>query len=134
MKKAMSVLMVGIMVAATGCKSLGPTEAQATASLEAYKSFIKQQRSYDSIKIVGSAEHPAKLTMEGTEITISSALPALSALGNDDTRARAFESLASVLRMGVGAAAACYGFSQFADSAGNTVNNYTQPATPAVTP
>ena len=116
----------------TGCKSLGPSPEQANASLLAYQSFIAQQRSYESIRIIGTPEQPA--TISGVEIVVSSALPSLSALGNDDTRARAFETLGSVLRMGIGAAAAAYGFSQFADSATNgTVYNVTQPA-PAPAP
>jgi hypothetical protein len=118
----------------TGCKSLGPSPEQANASLLAYQSFIAQQRSYESIRVVGTPEKPATFTMTGVEIAVSSALPPLSALGNDDTRARAFETLGSVLRMGIGAAAAAYGFSQFADSATNgTVYNVTQPA-PAPAP
>ena len=130
-KMLMTLAMMAAMVALVGCKSLGPTPEQSAASLNAYKAFISQQRSYDSIRVVGTADKPATFTMTGTEITVSSALPALSALGNDDTRARAFETLGSVARMAIGAAAAMYGFHEISDmnTTAGQVNN-PPPATP----
>ena len=103
MKKLMCIAMLVPFLALVGCKALGPSDGQSQAALDAYRAFVAQQRSYDSIRIVGTAEHPAKLTMEGTEITVSSALPALSAMGSDDTRARIAEQIASIMRFGIGA-------------------------------
>jgi len=129
-KQLIGIFLLAVMVAFTGCKSFGPTPEQTAGSVDAYKAFVGQQMSYDSIHIVGSAEHPA--TISGIEITISSALPARSALGNDDTRARAFETLGSVARMAIGAAAAMYGFNQIADmnTTAGQVNNAPAPVTP----
>ena len=127
-KMLMTLAMMAAMVGLVGCKSFGPTPEQSAASLAAYQAFVGQQRSYDSVRIIGTADKPARI--EGAEIIISSALPALSALGNDETRARIAEAGFNALRTVAGIAGAVLGMKEIAGLQRNGQVNYAAPVTP----
>jgi len=129
-KMLMTLAMMAAMGAVTGCKSFGPTPEQSAASLAAYQAFVGQQRSYDSIRVVGTPENPATFTMTGAEITVSSALPALSALGNDETRARIAEAGFNAIRTIAGIAGAVAGMNIIAGQSQNGQVNYAAPVAP----
>jgi hypothetical protein len=94
MKLLYAVVMIAALGLLTGCQMLGPNNAQTNASLEAYKAFIAQQRSYESVTLIGTADRPAKL--EAMEIHIASALPELKALPSDDSKSRLFDTIRAI--------------------------------------
>lgn len=118
---AMMMMAIGCMVA--GCSSLGPTESQSKAALDAYKLFAQQSRSVNVIDVTGSDATPATVTLTGTHVVVATPVPPLSALGNDDTRSRAFEQLGSVGRMALGVIGAIAGFNVIGDIARSSTGN-----------
>ena len=129
-KYVYTALMMACMGLIAGCSSLGPNDAQTAAMGQAYAKYIDQQRSCQIIHIKGSDTQPA--TISGTEITMSAPLPPLTAMGNDETRARIMEQVASVMRMGIGAAAA-YGIVKAATGDATGINDCS-PVTNGATP
>ena len=67
-------------VAASGCAKFGPTDVQVAAMGQAYAQFAAQPRMGEVIHVTSTNGLPARVTIEGEEITVATPLPPLQAL------------------------------------------------------